>query len=77
MADLQRLEADIQRLVDVLESPGGGGLTEPLVDNEGFPRSDIDVYATRQHRNQLAQLRTDWKLARKEMEETLYKIHAK
>ena len=25
----------------------------PLVDNEGYPRSDIDVYAVRQARNKI------------------------
>ena len=31
----------------------GVGMTGPLVDEEGFPRSDIDVYAVRTARNRV------------------------
>ena len=29
------------------------GMSEPLVDDEGYPRSDIDVYAVRTARNKI------------------------
>ena len=29
------------------------GMNESLVDNEGFPRNDIDVYTVRQARNKV------------------------
>ena len=32
---------------------GMPGVSGPLVDDEGFPRGDIDLYAVRQARNKL------------------------
>lgn len=37
------LESDLKGLSDVLRSQGVG-MDETLVDDEGFPRADIDVY---------------------------------
>ncbi|KAI9342892.1 26S proteasome non-ATPase regulatory subunit 9-like protein [Obelidium mucronatum] len=34
-------------------------MTEPLVDAQGFPRSDIDVYAVRHLRSQIARRQND------------------
>lgn len=76
MSELERIEEEIARITDILESPGHGGIKGPLVDSQGFPRNDIDVYATRQYRSELVKLKTDWQLARKQMEETLHEIHA-
>ena len=36
-----------------LSQQGDVGMKGPLVDNEGYPRSDIDVYAVRQARNKI------------------------
>ena len=41
------------------------GLDTPLVDKDGYPRGDIDVYRTRTQRNRFRVLKTD----HKEMEE--------
>ena len=46
------LEEDIKALHDVLKCQGVG-MDEPLVDGEGFPRSDIDVYQVRHARNNI------------------------
>ncbi len=37
------------------------GLDTPLVDNEGYPRGDIDVYRARTQRNRFRVLKTDHK----------------
>jgi len=37
------------------------GINDPLVDKDGYPRADIDVYKARHLRNELACLRTDYK----------------
>lgn len=34
--------------------PGNPGVKEKLVDEEGFPRSDIDIFEVRKMRNRLA-----------------------
>lgn len=31
----------------------GVGMDDPLVDNEGFPRNDIDIYTVRTARNRI------------------------
>ena len=43
MKQKEALEAELKALGQVLESQGCG-MEDPLVDGEGFPRSDIDVY---------------------------------
>lgn len=53
---------------------GGGdpmGVDTPLVDKEGYPRGDIDVYRARALRSRLAVIRTDHKELMKEVEQKL------
>ena len=38
---------------------GMPGVSGPLVDDEGFPRGDIDLYAVRQARNKYVCAQTD------------------
>ncbi len=37
------------------------GIDTPLVDHEGYPRGDIDVYRARTQRNRFSVLKTDHK----------------
>lgn len=53
------VERELAATVDALTAPGGGGLSGPLVDAEGFPRADIDVALVRTRRNRVATLRND------------------
>mmetsp|Transcript_20256 Transcript_20256/g.61480 ORF Transcript_20256/g.61480 Transcript_20256/m.61480 type:complete len:134 (-) Transcript_20256:1666-2067(-) len=60
------LEEEVSGIVAELQSPGPGGapaagLDAPLVDREGFPRADIDVYRVTHQRQRLAFIRTDHK----------------
>mmetsp|Transcript_17315 Transcript_17315/g.28760 ORF Transcript_17315/g.28760 Transcript_17315/m.28760 type:complete len:267 (-) Transcript_17315:44-844(-) len=53
---------------------GGGepmGVDTPLVDKDGYPRGDIDVYRARALRSRLAIIRTDHKEIMKEVEAKL------
>ncbi|WVN88390.1 uncharacterized protein L203_103597 [Cryptococcus depauperatus CBS 7841] len=52
------IEKEIDVLNDVLSSHGATAST-PLVDNEGFPRADLDIYAIRHARSSLVRLRND------------------
>ncbi|KAK7497073.1 hypothetical protein BaRGS_00011603 [Batillaria attramentaria] len=70
------IEKEMQELTDVLESQKGVGMDGPLVDTEGYPRADIDVYSVRHARHQIACLQTDHTMLMKEIEEELYRIHA-
>ena len=51
------------------------GISDPLIDNEGFPRADIDLYRTRKHRQRLACLRTDHKELMRKLEKALLDFH--
>ncbi|MGH0165091.1 UNVERIFIED_CONTAM: hypothetical protein FKN15_058642 [Acipenser sinensis] len=54
----------------------GVGMTGPLVDAEGFPRGDIDVYQVRNARHNVACLQNDHKEIMQQIEEALYRLHA-
>ncbi|XP_064609741.1 26S proteasome non-ATPase regulatory subunit 9-like [Liolophura sinensis] len=70
------LEAEIKEFQDILDSQDGVGMSGPLVDAEGYPRSDIDVYTVRHARNKVICLQNDHKDLMKSIEQCLYKIHA-
>jgi hypothetical protein len=50
---------------------------EPLVDAEGYPRSDIDVYQVRHARAGIYRLQNDHKALMREIEALLFSLHAK
>ena len=73
------LELEADALVSELtaKSPGGGepmGIDTPLVDSEGYPRADIDIYRARTLRKRLAEIRTDHKNIMKDIERTLAQL---
>ncbi|KAL0248299.1 hypothetical protein GEMRC1_003535 [Eukaryota sp. GEM-RC1] len=54
------IECRIKEIVQILETDEfGGSLSASLVDEEGFPRADIDIIQCRSLRHELALLRTD------------------
>lgn len=52
------------------------GFSEPLVDDSGFPRNDIDVYQVRHARHQIICLQNDLKILMKKIENGIQEIHA-
>ncbi|XP_026192028.1 26S proteasome non-ATPase regulatory subunit 9 [Cyclospora cayetanensis] len=72
----QMLEERMEAIASFLTSEGMPGLKGPLVDEEGFPRADIDVHAVRSARNQLACLQTDYREVQRKLEEILLRVHA-
>lgn len=52
------------------------GLHGPLVDEEGFPRADIDVHSVREARHKLACLKTDYRELQRRLEDILLRLHA-
>jgi 26S proteasome non-ATPase regulatory subunit 9 len=76
------LEAEMQALVDDLNSPGingepPAGITSQMdVDAEGYPRGDIDLYAVRDKRHRLNVLRNDLKALMTTLEATLHEVHS-
>ncbi|KAK7106813.1 26S proteasome non-ATPase regulatory subunit 9-like isoform X2 [Littorina saxatilis] len=70
------IQKEIEELTDVLQSQKGVGLDGPLVDSDGYPRNDIDVYSVRHARHRIACLQTDYSAVMKDIETELYRIHA-
>jgi 26S proteasome non-ATPase regulatory subunit 9 len=71
---------EAEALLEVLNAPlpdgsPGVGLTGKLVDDEGFPRADVDLYQVRTLRHQLACLKTDRKALEAEIEAKLVLLH--
>ncbi|XP_016157601.1 PREDICTED: 26S proteasome non-ATPase regulatory subunit 9 isoform X1 [Ficedula albicollis] len=75
------IEAQIKACYELLEGQKGVGMHEPLVDAEGFPRADIDVYQVRTARHNIilspTGLQNDHKALMKQVEEALHKLHAR
>mmetsp|Transcript_16558 Transcript_16558/g.28169 ORF Transcript_16558/g.28169 Transcript_16558/m.28169 type:complete len:152 (+) Transcript_16558:119-574(+) len=62
-------------IIEVLDNmQGAPGLRTPLVDSEGFPRDDVDLFEARKLRNQHACLQTDHQNLMKELEKAMYAL---
>ena len=79
--DVQRksLEMEGEAIISELTSPteGGGppmGIDTPLVDQDGYPRADIDVYRARELRHRFAIIKTDRKELMKQIDTLLGKL---
>ncbi|XP_040842988.1 26S proteasome non-ATPase regulatory subunit 9 isoform X1 [Ochotona curzoniae] len=72
----EELEAQIKAYYDVLEGQKGVGMDEPLVDCEGYPRADVDLYQVRTARHNIICLQNDHKAVMKQVEEALHQLHA-
>ncbi|XP_020603041.1 26S proteasome non-ATPase regulatory subunit 9-like [Orbicella faveolata] len=77
MAKKDAIEQEIKEFQDVLESQKGVGMHGKLIDDENYPRSDIDVYAVRVARNRIICLQNDHKALMKEIEEGIHEVHAR
>ncbi|KAH7947829.1 26S proteasome non-ATPase regulatory subunit 9 [Rhipicephalus sanguineus] len=69
------IEAAISAQQEILNA-NSVGMDEPLVDNEGYPRSDIDVYKVRHARHRIICLLNDHKAIMKDIEKSLHNYHA-
>ncbi|CAB3229886.1 unnamed protein product [Arctia plantaginis] len=70
-----RIESEIRDQNAVLET-NNVGMHDSLVDSEGFPRNDIDVYKVRHARHQIICLQNDHKNLMKMIEKGLAEVHA-
>ncbi|XP_072456653.1 26S proteasome non-ATPase regulatory subunit 9 isoform X2 [Notamacropus eugenii] len=59
------------------EQQKGVGMNEPLVDIEGYPRADVDVYQVRTARHNIICLQNDHKALMKQVEDALHQLHAR
>ncbi|PRP73160.1 26S proteasome non-ATPase regulatory subunit 9-like [Planoprotostelium fungivorum] len=70
------LEVEIKELHDFLRDKGLG-TTGGLVDNDGFPLSDVDkVISVREARGKLARLQNDHIALMKEIENAMVQVHS-
>lgn len=74
IARKDKLEQELRELEDVLID-AGVGMDTPLVDNSGFPRSEIDIHTIRTSRNMIHRLRNDHREIMSEIEKILHRIH--
>ncbi|GAW80645.1 26S proteasome regulatory subunit p27 [Plasmodium gonderi] len=74
----EEIECEIKANMDFLESPENKnvGMYEKLIDREGFPRNDIDIYAIRVARNKIICLKNDYLDINKRIEEYLHQVHS-
>ncbi|XP_016086910.1 26S proteasome non-ATPase regulatory subunit 9 isoform X1 [Sinocyclocheilus grahami] len=70
------IEEQIKAYHDMLQTQAGIGMDAPLVDVEGFPRADVDLYKVRTARHNISCLQNDHKAIMVEIEEALHKLHA-
>ena len=69
------LEREISRLEAILTA-NNTNMTNSLIDLQGFPRSDIDVYTVRHTRSKIIHLSNDHADILKEIEKSLIQIHS-
>ncbi|KMZ03761.1 26S proteasome non-ATPase regulatory subunit 9 isoform X2 [Drosophila simulans] len=72
----QQLEAQINRNGQILAANDNVGMSGPLVDPEGFPRNDIDVYQVRLARQTIICLQNDHKELMNQIQTLLNQYHS-
>ncbi|SOV10960.1 proteasome regulatory protein, putative [Plasmodium sp. gorilla clade G2] len=72
------IENELKVHMDFLESPENKnvGMKGNLIDSEGFPRNDIDIYSIRVARNKIICLKNDYIDINKKLEEYIHKVHS-
>ncbi|CRG94281.1 hypothetical protein PGAL8A_00398500 [Plasmodium gallinaceum] len=72
------IENEINENLEFLEKPENKniGMKGKLIDAEGFPRNDIDIYSIRVARNKIICLKNDYLDINKKIEEYLHKVHS-
>ncbi|KAF7768572.1 hypothetical protein Agabi119p4_7815 [Agaricus bisporus var. burnettii] len=70
------IETEIQSQISILQA-NNIDMTTPLVDTEGFPRADINIYAVRRARVRIIELRNDLRDVMNEAGRFLEEVYAK
>ncbi|KAI0304532.1 hypothetical protein B0F90DRAFT_1625627 [Multifurca ochricompacta] len=74
MARKDALEAELEAQGSILKA-NNTDMRQPLVDHDGFPRADLDVWAVRHARVRVIELRNDLTTLMDEMAKTLETIY--
>lgn len=75
MKEKDKIEEELEAWIGVLESQNVG-MDDPLIDQEGFPRNDVDVAKIREARNKIICLKNDHKAIMIKIEKGLHSLHA-
>lgn len=71
------IETKIKEYNEMLIEEGNVGMDGKLVDSEGYPRADIDLYKVRTARQQIICLSNDYKTVLSQLEDEIAAVHAK
>lgn len=74
MSQKENIEAELDAQFSILKA-NSSDMTTPLVDQEGFPRADMDLYAVRHARRRINELRNDYKDVMNEIENALQAVY--
>ncbi|OJA09619.1 hypothetical protein AZE42_01395 [Rhizopogon vesiculosus] len=74
MSQKENTEVELDAQFSILKA-NNSDMTTPLVDQEGFPRADLDVYAIRHARRRINELRNDYKDVMNEIEKALQAVY--
>ncbi|KAJ8596657.1 hypothetical protein M405DRAFT_757208 [Rhizopogon salebrosus TDB-379] len=74
MSQKENIEAELDAQFSILKA-NNSDMTTPLVDSEGFPRADLDIYAIRHARRRINELRNDYKDVMNEIEKALQAVY--
>jgi len=74
MSQKENIEAELDAQFSILKA-NNIDMTTPLVDREGFPRADVDLYAIRHARRRINELRNDYKAVMNEIETALQAVY--
>uniref|UniRef100_A0A183BTN3 Nas2_N domain-containing protein n=1 Tax=Globodera pallida TaxID=36090 RepID=A0A183BTN3_GLOPA len=75
MKELEEIDAQLQRHGAQL-AENNIGMNEPLVDENGYPRNDVNIYLVRTARHAIVCLQNDRKEKMKEIDAALLEVHA-
>ncbi len=80
IAQREALEIEADAIGSELKSPGPNGeppagIKDSLIDSEGYPRGDIDIYNVKSKRKRLAEINVDYKLLMKQIESTMLTLY--
>ncbi|KAK9706293.1 hypothetical protein RND81_07G115100 [Saponaria officinalis] len=70
------IETEMNAVIQRLCQPGAPGLSDNLLDSEGFPRTDIDIPTVRADRRRLAELKKDHMDVTEKINQNILLLHA-
>ena len=74
MSQKENVEAELDAQFSILKA-NNSDMTTPLVDQDGFPRADMDLYAVRHARRRIHELRNDLRDVMNEIEKALQVVY--